>query len=735
MLEEIHRKLDELKSLRDQAAKRGICTAREEVTITTAELFLDWIAWDQANPDRLVEVVAEWYKTRDRAAEIAAAIPQQEIEDTEAILDAAISELKDVLAAPDRRRPVPSVDPGSLSIHDGYARQNGRPVFLSGFIWMPTSERLSRAYGIIDNLSINHGMLQSKTEGVPDETILALQHGADRMVNTGTRGYTFLGHHLPEWALAEYPNIEDGSRLFTRYDIDHPGTREMWRRLLADVAPPLKDHPGLPLGYLLANEPHWFTAEAKWATGSVSDYTFAGFRRWLAERHIQIARLNELWESEFRSFDDVRIDLPIAQKLRGTPIWYDWCRFNMDRVTEWFTFLRDEIRARNPEAPCHIKLVAGHVSGESRDHGIDSESLVELQDIVGCDAEIEPPSPYVNESATWPDRYALDWQKQSMAYDFYKSVAPSKLIFDSEWHGLSAVHWRKLDMSPEYVRCALWLAHLHGMGANETWFWSRKADGSPVERCITDWVGGNLMLPKVQDAFGRTFKELNAFADEVVHLATAAKEVRLLYAEEDLIQSAEGVGRLKRVYRTLYHLGHPLGFVTGRMLRRADEDLGKVLVVAGINRVRTDTLRHLNAFCAKGSSLAVISAESLRQDEYGRQHPEHLLPDPDRTLRGTLELLDDESAMARLLSEAGIASAIACVEEAGPRTCVWRSREWENGRLLFVGNLGKDTQQVTIRSTDSNTVAITNLFSGEPVQSPTMVLHPYDIALLHVRAQ
>ncbi len=114
-----------------------------------------------------------------------------------------------------------------------------------------------------------------------------------------------------------------------------------------------------------------------------------------------------------------------------------------------------------------------------------------------------------------------------MAYDFFKSISPEKLLFDSEFHGLSTVHWRDPDMTPEYVRCIYWLAHLHGMGMNSTWYWSRDADGSPKRQCIDAFHGSTLTQSRVLDAVGRTMKELNAFAPEIVAIATRPKQIRL----------------------------------------------------------------------------------------------------------------------------------------------------------------------------------------------------------------
>ena len=152
---------------------------------------------------------------------------------------------------------------------------------------------------------------------------------------------------------AKHPGIEIGARLFTKYDIDNPEIRRYWEVTLAQIVPNLKGQTRTRLGYLLANEPHWHTAakkwdtpvsqiataNANWDTGPVSDYTKAKFRTWLEAKHKNIASLNSLWGTSYQSFSEADITVPVDNNLLGTPKWYDWMKFNQDRVTERNNFV------------------------------------------------------------------------------------------------------------------------------------------------------------------------------------------------------------------------------------------------------------------------------------------------------------------------------------------------------------------------------------------------------------
>ena len=298
----------------------------------------------------------------------------------------------------------------ALVLTDGYYHFKGRPTFPSSFVWMPQDDKLHAAYGEIGGTYISPAQLRPGGAGAK---IRYRPQGPSE-----ASGYVFLGHsRMPEWVLRKHRAIGVGSRHFTAYDIDHPATRKVWRELLAKAVPKFAGRKVRQSGYLLANEPHWFSATGQWDTGKVSDYTRAKLRIWLKEKHKTIAVLNALWGTEFASFAEVSINVPIDTKLRGTPIWYDWCRFNMHRVMEWFSFLKAEIRRHDKDGKVHIKLIPSHFSHGLRSHGLDFEKLVQFQEIIGCDAKIIN-SPTRVTKDDWSDRHACDWRNLAMPYDF-----------------------------------------------------------------------------------------------------------------------------------------------------------------------------------------------------------------------------------------------------------------------------------------------------------------------------
>ncbi|GAL81985.1 hypothetical protein JCM19274_165 [Algibacter lectus] len=75
-----------------------------------------------------------------------------------------------------------------------------------------------------------------------------------------------------------------------------------------------------------------------------------------------IKALNSNWKSSFANFNNVNIEIPIDIKLQGgEPIWFDWNRYNMDRVTEWFKFNQDNLHAVNPRSGYAHKIISKNI--------------------------------------------------------------------------------------------------------------------------------------------------------------------------------------------------------------------------------------------------------------------------------------------------------------------------------------------------------------------------------------
>ena len=291
-------------------------------------------------------------------------------------------------------------------------------------------------------------------------------------------------------------------------------------------------------------------------------------------------------------------------------------------------------------------------------------------------------------------------------------------------------------MPPEYVRCIYWLAHLHGMGMNQTWYWSRNDDGSPKTKSKSGFYASNLTKPRVLNAFGRTMKELNAFALEVVALARQPKHIRLFYSETSAIQDATYLDHVHKSYKELYHGGTPLGFVTGNILTKAaPSELRSwpVVVVTNANYVTAAERKALSRYMSQGGTLVIAGPESLKRDEYGRAHAEAMVP----ARAGRILCVGPEKKatafvlVAGALQRAGVTPPVSLRESnaVGQPGCVWRTAPWKGGTILLIVNLGKGLAEIDTASKRPCRDMVAN------AQHPAKFnIKPFEVKLLYLHA-
>ena len=514
----------------ERAKKLGIDTSYEETTLRTAELFGGWIRWDAAHPTDIQKAAGKFTRlSRKRRTELAATWTQHEAGECGAILSDAIKELDAVIARPALRRPGSAAHGQTAGsrrrLHD--ARQDAG---IPGRLHLHAREggELPRLREPLHAHRLEPEQPRRKPEGGagrrerPQTTDCRNRAGRRRLER-------FHGHWCARWVRSRCPDALRGAHVGCGYDIDHPAVRQWWDQLFAAVSPALA---GSRLGedlYSLHNEPMWWSGKNEWDARPITRFTLAKFRAWLAARHEKIETLNALWGTHFSSFDQVRVEVPIDFKLRGGAIWLDWCRFHMDRITDWFTYLRTAIRKQDPQSRVTCKLIPfffltdeGNPQDAHPTHGVNFEALTELLDVPGMDGAMEPANE-VHYGADGKNRYALSYPLVAMTYDFVKSVTPNKGVFNSEEHSLTSGSFVKMDMTAEDVQAVLWLEHLHGMTMNLMWRWGRDAEGAPrfswLDDIETESIGCSCTHPRRMDAYGRVMKEINAYAKEVRALA------------------------------------------------------------------------------------------------------------------------------------------------------------------------------------------------------------------------
>ncbi len=724
-------KITILETLISEAEVLGHDVLREKLSVRTAEIFLTFADWDEQNVSINSEYFAKVAIYKNTAHEMAEDLADWERGDVILMLDASIATLQKVISKEYKRKPTPIVDWSQVSHQGDQLRYNGQPVFITDYTWKPEDADLEEFFGQQDGYYISPAHVLNKNGDLNQNQVGDLPGKA-----SGYLGFIFINNKgVNDWAEEEYgPDFIMRDDTFTGYDIDNPGAKKMMGDLLAGTIPYMADNKYSELGYMLCNEPHFYTTttgdKLDWASGPVSEHTFDKFRIWLEDKHQDIANLNALWETSFASFDAVQIVIPIDNALQGTPMWYDWTRFNNYRVTEWYTWLKSEIRKYDDDAKVHLKIMPNLWSNNKRGHGIDLEMLTELSEIIGNDAGAAYNKLW-GPDHEWEANYAFEWREMCMSYDFLKSVSPEKLVYNTEAHYLSTGRSRDLFMNPLYARATFWLAHTQGLNASQIWYWPRDVDGSFRREPGKGYAGSNNQQPRVTKEVAETIMDLNSYSEEITTMQGQRKPIRIFYSETSAINDATYMDKVFELYEDLFFEGVPLGFTTQSIINTQDNGNWDVILIHETQNVTQSELEALQVYLDNGGTI-IIDYVSLQKNEYGE------------TLSGlnggnviTVSTLEDFNTKAFEIVNAKRLMPDVFLNELNTsksKSCTWKCVKNSAGNnVLSIINLGKTETSISIELKNPiNGTKCINLLNGVEIANEVK-LGKYEVLFIEVK--
>jgi len=726
-------KINALNNLILAVEELGIDATKEKMTVHTAELFLSFANWDETN-DSINTVIFSGtlplptqISNSYTPSSLAQFLPEFERQEVIILLDNALAELSGLLAGNALRKPYIEIDWTSIDITGNKLVQNGKPVFLQDYIWKPSDTLFTQYYGNQSNSLTN--------------SAAGLNFGAPFLGQTSVPGYIS----------SQYPEILDLDNRYTKFDIDHPQARQLHIDLFQEVVPILKGSNTSKLGYMLTNEPHWNTAAGSWDVITPSDTTKNKFADWLAQKYNNtIGDLQLLWSTNPSSFQQAAQNFifPVPYSYQGTAEWYDWMKFNQERVTEWFTFLKDEIQNHDSLAKTHIKVMPWQWVGNTRDHGIDFEALAQISSVVGNDAGAY--NSYLwGGSQSWEAKYNFYWKEVAMMYDFFASVNPNAIIYNSEGHFTNKGSSANIFMQPSYIKMAYWLAYLQGMDITKDWVWTRDPDGSVPSNRKNSHSGTVTQQPQVLHEITSTVMDINRFAKEVDAFQNERKAIRIFYSETSAINTvdlnnsninsnrANYMNPIHELYEAMYFDGLSIGFATEDIINQQNHSNWDALVITNTKYVTTNELQALQSYIDGGGTV-FMDAISLSYDEYGRQHIDSL-NGANLTLvsaQNSTVLLKQE--VDNFLAQNSITPVVS-VLEINPlgnsiKGCLNRSVILDSGRTVAVLiNIANQPINVTLSLNNSySDFKVIDLLDNGKTLCKTITMQPEEVLLLEL---
>ncbi len=723
-------KMTELEKLIKVANKKGVNTLKEQTALRTAEIFMDYADYDEQNVEVNIEhfgLVTRYKKEKEKYAEL---LPEFERSEIVEMMSTSLSELQAVLDGKITRLDTPNVDWAKVDVEGDQITYKGAPVFLADWTWKPSSKKYNEFHGSQDGFFFSPLHVINEQGKVAPNIIKQLEAKP-----TGSAGFIFLNHSaVPKWAVAKDPSIKDGPGIkYTMYDINNPLAREIQSNLIKTVVPYTKGNNYTKLGYMLCNEPHWNTIEGTWASAPISEYAHAEFVKWLERTHSSVDKLNALWGTSYASFDQVVAPRIMTDEQQGSAVYFDFMSFNMDRVTEWFSFLKSEVQKYDPEAKTHLKLMPNLWSDAKRDSGIDMEALTRNSEIIGNDVSSCGEWMW-GKPHHWEEHYAFDWIELCMAQDFFKSISPDKIMYNTEAHFLSTGKYRNLYQTPQYARCNYWMATIHGLTASQTWYWCRREDGSARPSSDSNgYAGSNNHQPRIVNEVHATILDLNSVSDKIMAFQRQRKPIRIFYTKASSINDLSYMSDIFAAYESVAFSGQPIGFATQGIIEEAASQWD-VITIYKTPRAFDNDIKALQSYLDQGGTI-VMDSQSLVMDQYSRPLSSKLHSSKGKLV--VVDSLDDlASASLSIASEGESKLDLAVKQDNGTQQdgCIWRVIEGKKGvQYLNISNFGKADSTVAIAEANGKAVkSVTNVLTGESLEA-SFTMKPYDTYLLEIK--
>lgn len=745
--EEALSKISMLESLMKKAQNKNIDVTREETTLWFANEFLKFANWDEVYKEDVEKLFGYYGPFKEDKTKYAEELPDFERNKVIEIVDKGINDLEQLIAGKRTRRPVSKVDWENIEVAKDMFLSHGKPVFLYDYFSKTVGKQLTnksvyndhlgniyhggqRLYDVNMDRAINPYILNE--DGTFNEKIELITEIPDTNV-----GFLILWNMgMPDWVHNKAPELEKGRSLFTGFDIDNPTARKVWSDVIQKAGELTKGKKVTQMGYILSNEPHWYSEKNHWTARfkemtEMSSHTLAKLRNWLKVRYKgNIKALNKNWESSFKNFVSVTIEVPIDRAKRGTPIWYDWCRYNMDRSIDWFSYLQGELRKTNPDADTSIKIMPNMFTENARSHGIDTEALTDLTSMIGNDAKMRERDVRSKKSEEWEERYSYFWEEMSVAYDFMESVSPNKIHFNSESHFLSASWWRKLETPADYVRSTTWLATLHGMDAQLAWFWARDPDGSPEDRlegelnffdpALAGSIAGSVnQQPHVANEYTQVMMDLNSFSEEIFALRKQRRPIRLFHSETSAINKKFHMKQQFHMYEALYFEGFPVGYATENIIKKQDNSDWEAIVVYKTAFATDAEFDALQSYLNQGGTVIVDNNESLALNEYGQKRKKSLSKGKGKLIVVGKNASVEEIQKISLENITASSQKIVLKEDNGThhKGCVWRVAKNKKGNFIVnILNVGKNDATLNLTFKNGEKANVTNMMNGQKIE-------------------
>jgi len=712
-LDKLKKRMEVLSGKIAQVEEANKDASMQRISLVVAELFSTYILPDAERNIKIYQrlkfsdfVIIGKEEVKKRIHDL----PEFEISECERIVENAIAELTPIDNLRNKgyyRKDVFYKENAQIDIQNGSFTLNGKPTFFNGILSAPHQTmkllggNLTYTY-ITSLLNKDWEFSDKKNIKQPDSAksnglfVSPMIHSPD----------------IPKWLTDATPGLLVWNSWWRGYfDIDNPIVKLYYTSLGAHAAAQVKNLPNV-FCYNIMGEQHCNPS----FKGPATQQRYANWLNWHFSGELE--QLNRTWNKSYKDFEAAAQDSDSDSKSKG--MLYCWNLFNQWRLTQLNKWIIDGIRQNDtisqaryytcwPASGC---LIGQSVGGWHSRMGVNLEDVIDQSSVPGWDGGFFPHEATESERY-WPEereKYNLAWRDEMTYYDFAKSVAPNRPIFDPEWHMIASVrHQSPLGISSDYIRLGLWMEHFHGMGAHVMWWWGRPRGITPYK---IEFLGGLLTQPQLLEGWARTMLELQRLAEYITLFPVQERKVRILYSEASAIIDGGGYSNvLREAYEALYFQDYPVGFITEKMIAAGGLKNCALLIVPNTRYTCDSTVCEVMQFIKNGGRVAVIGKDSFKFDEYGRVRKIDFMEDA--TIIAGNSASEWKDRFDGLIAEAGVERPIRVLDSDGKTIegLEMRTVRKDDKRIVYLLNLKHSPVALELRRKNGSIPKVRDLIN------------------------
>lgn len=495
----------------------------------------------------------------------------------------AEEEIDGVIAGQRRPRTLVRHSPEELELRGAYWYAGDEPVLVTAMLYNNSGPlmRFFHPHDVVPCLLTTAGASRYDVEQTP------LYEAFKKYPDTHRVGYdAWCGHLIRDrWSMG-------GGNEEVVICLESPHMKEAMAKAIAAKTPRPEDLPNMLV--------HVMEGELSYCC--YCEHTQQMFRKWLLERHGDLATVNAIWGTDYETIEDVRT--PHHEDWDGNRArWYDFVEFNQWRFTQHHVWAKSIVRQTDPVTPVTVGGVYYTFSPRQGLLGVDTEAWIDTM-CEAAEAEAFGPS--------------------AMPTDFLWAVSGGeKPIIDLEYHSDIFSWWRNF---------------LHGYAIVAMWWWPQPDRGDMLDTSVPH--SPNIPLEEVEKLLINAL-DIQRLGEYIIPFPNAASPFALLYSRSSLLQAPPDTPRrspytrdLERLYDATLPLDAGRTFVTEPDLAQGQAGHFRVIALPSVQYLAPESFSRLLDFVQEGGTL-LVTGDSLRADQYAR--PTGYLEDLGLSVSGSLD--------------------------------------------------------------------------------------------------